>query len=107
MPNYAYDPLDGWDSQMQKDFVERGRLKDPVTGEFLPVTSIGGTGRVTGQKLADLGFPHAYQLVGQYMVCSLDDEAFGYWLKTEVGVQRPDLRHTIVGSLRKWCERHL
>jgi hypothetical protein len=41
------------------------------------------------------------------MVNNLDEEATDHWLKTEVGVKREDLRKTIVGTMQKWCDRHL
>lgn len=82
-------------------------MKDPATQEFKPVTDLGGVGKVTGEKLIDLGFTHAYQLVGQYMVNSLDDEATDHWLENEVGIKRRELRECLIGTMRKWCERHL
>ena len=97
---------EAWDSVRQRDFVERG-LRDPATQEFRPVTAIGGVGKHTEARLAELGFPYAYQLIGQYMVNSLDDEATAHWLETEVRVLRKDLRRTIVRSLAMWCDRHL
>jgi hypothetical protein len=41
------------------------------------------------------------------MVSSLDDEAMDHWLENEVGVKKKDLRATVVGTMRKWCEAHL
>lgn len=94
------------DSRKQKDFVEGG-LKDPATQEYVPVTHIGGVGKVTGEKLSELGFTYAYNLIGQYMVNGMDDEATSHWLQHEVGVRRRELRDDIIGTMRKWCDRHL
>lgn len=95
-----------WDSQKQKDFVEGG-LKDPATQEYRPVTDIAGVGKVSGEKLSDLGITYAYNLVGQYMVNNMDDEATSHWLENEIGIKREELRAHIIDTMRKWCERHL
>lgn len=96
----------GYDSMAQMEFVE-GDLKDPATQEYLRVGRVAGVGRVTEFKLIDRGFSFAYQLIGQFMVNSLDAEATEHWLEHEIGVKRPDLRHTIVRSMTLWCDRHL
>jgi len=41
------------------------------------------------------------------MVNNMDDEATDHWLENEVGVTRKDLRTTIIGTMRKWCDYHL
>ena len=81
-------------------------MKDPATQEFKPVTSM-PVGKVTGEQLNDQGFVYAYQLIGQYMMNSMDDEATDHWLENVAGVKRKDIRATLVATMRKWCERHL
>lgn len=103
---WAAEDATEWDSPKQRDFV-LGGLKDPATQEYYPVTSMGGVGKVTGEKLCDLGFSYAYNLIGQYMVNSLDEEATSHWLENEVGVKRKELRTQILNTMNKWCERHL
>jgi len=97
---------EAWDSQKQQRFVESG-LKDPVTQEYKLVADMGGIGKVSEMKLGALGFTYAYQLIGHYMVSSLDDEAINHWLEHEVGVNSANVRNTIIGTMRKWCEAHL
>jgi hypothetical protein len=41
------------------------------------------------------------------MVNSIDDEATSHWLENEIGIRRPNLRELIVGTMRKWCDRHM
>lgn len=50
-------PTAGFDSDKQEEFVTAG-LRDPRTQEFKCVTTIGGIGRVAGDKLkAEVLFP--------------------------------------------------
>lgn len=62
---------------------------------------------MTGWKLKDRGFDYAHQLIGQYMVNNMDDEATALWLENEIGITRPDLRKILIDTMRKWCDRHL
>ena len=101
------EPLEEvWDSEKQKVFV-LSSMKDPITQEFKPITDLAGVGKCTGEKLISLGFEYAYQLVGHYMVSSMDDEAIDHWLEEEAGIKRSELRATIINTMRKWCEHHL
>ena len=94
-----------WDSQKQKDFIDRG-ITNMVTGEKVLITAL-PVGKVTGEKLKDHGFYYVHQLIGQYMVNSMDDEATSHWLENEIGIKRPDLRELLIGMMRKWCDRHV
>eukprot|EP00035_Acanthoeca_spectabilis_P019881 m.430054 g.430054 ORF g.430054 m.430054 type:complete len:105 (+) comp17111_c0_seq1:215-529(+) len=102
----AAHPTEEWDSKKQQTFVEAG-LKDPSTQEYKKCIEMGGVGEVTAKKLSDLGFDYAYNLIGQYMVNNMDDEATNHWLENEVGVKQKNLRASIVGTMRKWCDQHL
>jgi hypothetical protein len=95
-----------YDSEKQKIFVEEG-LRHLDNQEFKKCTELGGMGKITAEKLAELGIVYAHNLIGQYMVNNMDDEATSHWLKTEIGVARDDLRATIIATMRKWCDRYL
>ena len=95
------DPDQEWDGLKQERFVTYGTLKDPITKEY---TDIAGVNPRAGVLLEELGFKYAYQLIGHYMVNSLDDAATNHWLEHKVGVRHPGVRQTIVNTLRKWCE---
>lgn len=95
-----------WDSVRQQRIVERG-LTDRDTGERLPIEAMAAVGSVSGAQFRDAGYDYVYQLVGEYMVNSMDDEATDHWLRNKIGIRRPDLRQTIVRTLQMWCERHI
>lgn len=102
-PQTCMDPPDEtWGSQKQKDFAT-SRMSNEA-GELKEITAI--TGKVTAEKLGRQGLKMAYQLVGKYMLSGLDDEALDKYLQ-DMGVLRKDLRETHIGSVRKWCQRHL
>jgi len=101
----AADELEAWDSPKQKHFVENG-MTDRVTGEKVLVTAL-PLGKVIGERLARFGFNYAHQLIGQYMVCNMDDKAMDCWLRDEIGIKRSDLRQVVINTMRKWCDRHL
>jgi hypothetical protein len=81
-------------------------MTDHRTEERTPIEAM-PVGKVTGEKLRDRGFDYAHQLIGQYMVNNMDDEAMAFWLENEIGIKRPDPREILIGTMRKWCDRHL
>lgn len=99
------DEREHWASEKEKQFV-LGGLRDPTTQEYRPIEAL-PVGKVTGEKLRDCGFNYAYQLIGQYMVNSMDDEATDFWLENEIRIKRPDLRDTVISAMRRWCDWHL
>lgn len=95
-----------WNTVRQQLFVD-GRLKHPVTHEFIPCRAVAGVSNPTRKILDELGFVHAYQLVGQFMMLRMDGDAVGRWLRIEVGVRGRNQRELIIRSLRMWCEKRL
>ena len=95
-----------WDMIRQRHFVQYG-LKNATTQELKLVSEIEGIDKAAELKLAEAGILHACQLIGQYMVNSMDNEITDYWLEHTIMIKRPDLREVIINTMQKWCDRHL
>jgi len=81
-------------------------MTNRVTGEKVLITAL-HVGNVIGEKLMKIGFNYAHQLIGQYMVCNMDDKAMDCWLRDEIGIMQSDLRQVVINTMQKWCDRHL
>lgn len=97
-------PTAGFDSDKQEEFVTAG-LKDSRTQEFKCVTSIGGIGKVAGDKFKADGIEFAYNLVGQFMVFCCDEDLMDEYLATYI--TQSNRRASAVKTVRMWCDRQL
>eukprot|EP00041_Stephanoeca_diplocostata_P003135 m.32099 g.32099 ORF g.32099 m.32099 type:complete len:99 (-) comp14078_c0_seq1:182-478(-) len=91
-------------SGKQRSFVEEG-LKDPATQEYKAIDTIGGVGDVSAGKFKAKGYNYAYNLVGQFMLFSLDEELMMDFL--EDFQPKKQHRASIVATLKMWCDQHL
>eukprot|EP00036_Acanthoecidae_sp_10tr_P004678 CAMPEP_0182947946 /NCGR_PEP_ID=MMETSP0105_2-20130417/59419_1 /TAXON_ID=81532 ORGANISM="Acanthoeca-like sp., Strain 10tr" /NCGR_SAMPLE_ID=MMETSP0105_2 /ASSEMBLY_ACC=CAM_ASM_000205 /LENGTH=99 /DNA_ID=CAMNT_0025088225 /DNA_START=44 /DNA_END=343 /DNA_ORIENTATION=- len=86
-------------------FVDEG-LRDPKTQAFKPVTAMGGVGKATEGKLAEINIKFAYELIGHYMSLSMNGDMMTEWLTETVGIQAK-YAGDIVFTCKSWCDEHL
>lgn len=73
--------------------------------ELKEITSVGGTGKVFGEKLKMQGFHYAYQSYGQFLLLKKDGDAFVAWFKSTCGANT-DQAHNCCCCLREWGIRN-
>lgn len=76
-------------------------VAEPV-GEKL-VTECAGIGKVLGQRLKDLGYEYAYNLVGQFLLFNKDMETLEEWLKEEIKANKKQC-HDCAHCIDQWCQ---
>lgn len=98
-------------TQKTREFIGTPLVKTNDNLDVVPIEAIGGINNSAANALKHLGFKHAYNLVGKFLMLDMDEEIFTQWLKDTLDAEGIHLQdrhlHEVYSSLNGWVQNNM